>query len=418
MELDLETYNPMDPEIQQNPFPSYAALRKQAPVLQHPRTGIFFVSRMDAVSEVLRKHSIYSSQIFSVSALPPVPGFEEEMEAIRSEGWESVDTMLTADPPIQSRYRKAVGRAFTTKRIKSLEPSIRALTDELIDAWPDKGRIDFLRDFSVPLPIRVISRFLSISPEREKDVKRWSDDSVAGLGVKLSGERAVEVTRSIVELQKFHAANIEERRNRPQDDFLSELVATVFEDMDGRERDLEMGEMLSIVQQLMVAGNETTTKGINEIMKLLIENPAEWKRMKEDPSIIPALIEEGLRLASPNQGLFRRAKEDSELCGVEIPKGSLLWAMFGSANRDEQVFPDPDRFDPSRPNLNESVALGRGAHFCIGAPLARLELKVVFEQIAARVEQLAFAPGTELRYQPSFILRGLESLELDIAKGQ
>jgi cytochrome P450 len=175
-------------------------------------------------------------------------------------------------------------------------------------------------------------------------------------------------------------------------------------------------EMISIVQQLMVAGNEATTKGITETLKLLIENPSEWSRIQRDPASIPAMVEEALRLASPNQGLFRICTQDSEVTGVAIAKGSMLWVMFGSANRDERVFPKPDRFDPTRPNLKDAVAFGRGAHFCIGAQLARLELRVLFEELATRIETIGFAPGTTLEYEPSFILRGLKELEIDIVK--
>jgi cytochrome P450 len=245
-------------------------------------------------------------------------------------------------------------------------------------------------------------------------VKRWSDDSVAAIGVSLTRERALEAARGIVEMQNFLASLVEERQREPRDDFLSELVAAEFEDAEGVVRKLEMSEMLSIIQQLMVAGNEATTKGINEIMKLLVQHPVVWKRIQEDPSTIPAMVDEGLRLASPNQGLFRICTEDTEVAGVSIPKGARLWVMFGSGNRDERVFPDPDRFDPARANLNESLAFGRGAHFCIGAPLARLEIRVLYEELAKRVQTIAFAPGTTLEYEPSFILRGLKALEIDV----
>jgi cytochrome P450 len=128
------------------------------------------------------------------------------------------------------------------------------------------------------------------------------------------------------------------------------------------------------------------------------------------------MVDEGIRLASPNQGLFRIATRDTEIRGVPIPKGARVWVMFGSANRDESVFPEPDRFDPDRPNLNEHLAFGRGAHFCIGAPLARLELRVVFEQLARRLERMQIPDDFELVYEPSFILRGLESLDVELVK--
>lgn len=414
-EVSLDGYDPMDPATQQDPFPHYKALRDRAPVHRGPK-GIFFVSRHEAVLEVLRQPNTFSSQSFNSAGPPPVPGAEKELEAILEEGYPAVNTMLTLDPPLQTRYRKTVGRAFSTKRIESQEPRIRETTARLLGEWPEHGRVDFMRRLSVPLPVRVISHLLCIPLSREADVKRWSDESVAAIGVRISRERGLEIARSLVQMQHYLASLIEDRKREPRDDFLSDLVRVEFEDAEGRRRGLGIPEMLSILQQLMVAGNEATTKGTNEIMKLLIQHPDEWKRIQEDPTRIPATVEEGLRLASPNQGLFRICTEDTEVAGTPIPKGSMLWVMFGSANRDERVFPDPDRFDPERENLNESLAFGRGAHFCIGAQLARLELRVLFEELSRRIESVAFAPGTTLRYEPSFILRGLESLEIEVAR--
>jgi cytochrome P450 len=413
--VSLDGYNPMDPAIQQDPFPYYAALREEARVWEGPG-GIFFVSRHDAVVDVLRRPNTFSSQWGNTSGPPPVPGAEDEVREIFADAYPPANTMLTLDPPLQTRYRKSVGKAFSTRRIEALEGRVREFVVELLDAWPASGRVDFMRQMSVPLPVRVIAHFLSIPREREADVKRWSDDSVSAIGVNVSKERGLQAARGIVEMQKYLASLVGERQREPRGDFLSELVAAEFEDEGGVVRNLEMPEMLSIIQQLMVAGNEATTKGINEILKLLVQNPVEWKRIQETPSSISAMVDEGLRLASPNQGLFRICTEDTEVAGHAIPKGARLWVMFGSANRDERVFPDPDRFDPGRSNLNESLAFGRGAHFCIGAPLARLEIRVLFEQLARSIARLDFAPGTTLEYEPSFILRGLKALEIDIVR--
>jgi cytochrome P450 len=413
-EISLEGYSPMDPSTQQDPFPYYAALRRTAAV-QQGEGGMFYVSGHAAVLEVLQQPNTFSSQWANTAGGPPVKGTEEEMKKIFSEGYPQVSTMLTLDPPLQTRYRKSVGKAFSTRRIQSLEPRIRKVATDLLDSWPKSGRVDFMRQAAIPFPVRVIADMLSIPFEREADVKRWSDDAVASIGVTISAERALEAAHGIVEYQRFMASLLEERQREPRDDFLSELLAADFEDAEGNVRKLETPEMISIIQQIMVAGNEATTKGITEIMKLLVENPDEWKRVRQDPSRIPAMAEEGLRLASPNQGLFRICTKDTEVAGTVIPKGRMLWVMFGSANRDESVFPDPDRFDPTRRNLNDSFAFGRGAHFCIGAPLARLEIHVLFEELAKRIESARFAPGTTLEYEPSFILRGLKALEIEIS---
>jgi cytochrome P450 len=309
-----------------------------------------------------------------------------------------------------------VGRAMSTRRILALEGKMRELTDEILDGWPARGRVDVMHTLSIPLPIRVIGHFLCMKPEVFPHVKRWSDASVAGLGAVITDDERIAAAHSVVELQKYWQSELEARLAKPNDDIISALTQAEFEDETGAERRLNMPEMISIIQQLMVAGNETTTKVINETFRLLLESPHWFERMQTDPGIVAAVIEEALRLSTPNQGMFRFVTQDTELGGVKVPKGGTIWLMFGSANRDASVFPDPDAFDPERPNIKESVAFGRGAHFCIGAPLARLELKVLFEQVARRIASFALPAGYRLTYEPSYILRGLAGLELDIVK--
>lgn len=411
--VDLESYDPLDPATQQDPYPHYARLRSEAPVFRHPRTGLFFVSRLDTVRQILGDTETFSSSLANTTTAPSRE-VHAELKSIMTEGYPQVNTMLTADPPLQTRYRKAVGRTFTTKRIQSIEPVLREIARDLLSSWPAQGVVDFARSFAVPFPVRSISHLLGMDPAVESEIKRWSDDSVAAIGARLTDERRIEAARGVVELQKYWASEFEDRLARPKDDFITAVTKSTIEDESGDVRRLDMPEMLSIIQQLMVAGNETTTKLLTEMLKVLAGLPDQWKRLRDDPSLVPSYVEEGLRIASPNQGLFRHVLEDTKLEGVEVPAGSTVWIMFGSANRDERFFPDPDRFDPDRKNLREHVALGYGAHFCIGAPLARLEAKLALEEISRRVEKLEL-PEQNLSYEPSFVLRGLVDLELSVA---
>lgn len=418
-EIDLDQYNPMDREIQQCPFDHYAALRDHGPIFHHKQTGMFFAARLDVVNEILRDTETFSSSIASAATVGD-PETTRQVAEIMAEGWPRIDTLLTLDPPRQTRYRKLVSRAFSARRIAALEDKIREIAVDLINEFPDNGTIDFHVDFSVAFPVRVIHYALNMSPETESKIKGWSDDAVAALGVNLTNERRLEAARGQIENQMYWHDEYQDRLVNPVDDILSDLTHADFDDPDlpdGETRKLDFAEVYGIIQQLMVAGNETTTKFLNETMRLLIENPEWWKAMEDDPAgTIHGLVEEGFRLSTPNQGMFRYVTKDAEVQGVAIPKGSRVWVMFGSANRDESTFPDAAEFDAGRPNLKEHIAFGKGHHFCIGAPLSRLEGKVAFEELVKRLVLPSFNEANTFEYEPSFILRGLAQLDLDIQK--
>lgn len=417
--VDLSTYNPMDREVQQCPFDHYAALRDHGPLFYHEQTRMYFASRLDIVNEILRDTTNFSSRMASAGTSGGGEIMTQVAE-IMAEGWPRADTMLTIDAPYHTKYRKLVSRAFSARRIAALEDKIRQVAVDLIEAFPEKGSIDFHADFAVSFPVEVIRFALNMAPETEDKIKMWSDASVAALGASITDERRLEAAREQVECQQYWFSEYEKRLVEPQDDILSDISHADFDDPDtpeGETRKLRFNEVFSIVQQLMVAGNETTTKFLNETMRLLIENPTHWDQMRDDPEgSWNGLVEEGLRVSSPNQGLFRVVTNDIEFHGLELPKGTRVWVMFGAANRDERTFEDAEAFDPRRENLREHIAFGKGHHFCIGAPLSRLEGKVAFEELTKRIKLPTFSEGNTFEYEPSFILRGLAQLELDVEK--
>lgn len=416
--VDLTTFNPFDPATLQCPFPHYAAMRERQPVLPVPGLGMFLVTTHELVGEIIRDTETYSSA-FGNTSMPLPAETRERMLAVIAEGYPRVPTMLTADPPNHTRYRRLVSKAFTPRAIADLEPAIRAITTRLLDAWPQQGRIEFVKDFGVPLPVEVIARALNVPDDRLADFKRWSDDSIAGIGTNIGIEARLQAERGVNEFQHYFADAIEQRRAHPQDDLLTHLLNARIDDDDPEvtdKRPLDMPEMLSIVQQLLVAGNETTTKMLTEMMRLLAEHPDQWEAVRRDPSRIPAIVEETLRMSTPTQGMFRIARRDVELAGVKIPAGSRMVVAYCSANRDEHVFDEPDAFDPDRTNLGEHLAFGKGTHYCLGANLSRLEGKVALQEIARRIESFTLPDTNDFAYHPSFMLRGLVKLDVDVVK--
>ena len=318
-----------------------------------------------------------------------------KMAEVMAEGYPRVPTMLTADMPEHTRYRRLISKAFTPKVIAELEPVIRSITTRLIDGWfaassTDPVSVEFVETFGVPLPVEVIAHALNVPDERLADFKRWSDDSIAGIGTQIGLEERLEAEKGVNEFQHYFADQFEQRKVHPRDDLLTNLLNARVDDDDPDvtdKRPLDMPEMLSIVQQLLVAGNETTTKLLTETVRLLAEHPDQWQRLKDDPDRAPAIVEEALRLSTPTQGMFRIATKDHELEGVQIPKGARMVIVFASANRDAELFGDPDAFDPDRDNLRDHLAFGKGIHFCLGAALSRLEGKVALEEFARRPAQ-------------------------------
>jgi cytochrome P450 len=414
MSNDLSTFNPFDSTTLQCPFPHYAQMRDEQPVMLIESLGMYLVTRHDLVLGILRDPATYSS-MFGGASMPLPPDARAKMAEVMADGYPRVPTMLTADMPDHTRYRRLISKAFTPKVIAELEPVIRAITTKLIDSWIDSGSIEFVTQFGVPLPVEVIAHALNVPDSRMADFKRWSDDSIAGIGTNISLEQRLAAERGVNEYQHYFASEFEKRMIEPQDDLLTALLQARIDDDDPEVTDtrpLDMPEMLSIVQQLLVAGNETTTKLLTETVRLLANSPDQWRRLQEDPGRAPSIIEEALRLSTPTQGMFRIATRDHELDGVHIPKGSRLVIVFASANRDESLYTDPDEFNPDREGLRDHLSFGKGIHFCLGAALSRLEGRVALEELARRIDSFTLDESNTYEYFPSFLLRGLTRLDV------
>jgi cytochrome P450 len=406
----LDHVDPYGSEFQQNPFPFYTAMREASPAWHLPGTVLYFITRFDLVAQVLKDTVTFSSAFGATAAEPPKPHIVEQIDAIKRQGWTRPATMLTVDPPDHTRYRGTVAKAFNARTIAALRPAIEVIVDEELNRFAHEPVVDFKTAFSTPVPVRVIMHALDLAPGREDDIKRWSDDATAGIGRKLPDDRAVECAHGVVELQRYMNSEVVARQDDLRDDVISALLRAEFPTPDGGVRPLTIEELMGIFQQLLGAGNETTTKLFSQMLRNLADNHDEWWKLKADPTRAAAVVDEALRLSSPTQGMFRVVMRDVDLDGAHIPAGARAMVMFAAANRDPAVFPDPDRFDPDRPNVRSHLAFGAGVHFCIGAPLSRLESVIALEYLVRKWHDFRLTEANTFEYEPSFMLRGLTNL--------
>jgi cytochrome P450 len=406
---DITKVNMVSPEVLECPYPYYGRVREEAPVHQTP-LGFWAVSRYEDVLSVVRNPEMFSSLAQSNSFVTPPP---LEVIEIAKQGYPRVNTLLSNDPPSHTQFRNLVNKAFLPKRVAQLEDSIRKIANDLIDAFINDGKVDLVEQFAVGVPLTVIADALGVDRADMPKFKKWSDDSVAPLSGMLTPERQIECAHSRIEFQKYMVDRVREREENLRDDLLSDLVQARFDSGERAGEGMTMPEMLDVIAQLLVAGNETTTKLIAAATLMLVENPEQMAKVRADHSLIPNLVEEALRMEAPVQMLPRFTKDDVEVGGVVIPKGSVVMAMYGCANRDGGKYPNPDMFDIERDNARTQLAFGQGPHFCVGAALARSEARIAFELLLSRLNNIALANvDTPTHRELSMTLRGLTNLHL------
>ena len=387
-------------EMRRNPYPLYAQMREAAPLLNLPQFDLWLIFDYEGVKRAINDHAEFSSAA-SQGRLKPF------------------DWLIFSDPPRHTKWRAIIMRAFTPRMIDNLERRIRELSRELLDRAmvgaasgstelaevraaqtdaevrlgpPDlreQGRMDLAADYAAQLPLLVIAEMLGIPLSDRPQFKRWSD-AILGLAITLTGgEKSVraldQFSTAVLEMRPYVAMQVERRRAEPTDDLLSRLVEA---EVDGER--LTEDEILGFFQLLLLAGSETTTNLINNAMLCFIEHADQYERLQAAPVLIPSAIEEVLRYRSPVQAVFRKTTADVALHGQMIPQGSLVLPMIGSANRDAKQFVEPDRFDITR-DPNPHIAFGHGPHFCLGAPLARLEARIALEDLFARLDNVRLA---------------------------
>jgi cytochrome P450 len=385
-------YDPTTPEAARDPYPGWARARAEAPIFYTPDHGIWWVTRYADIATILKDPETFSNQGALETPSPPADlahHFEQGAP------WEH--TILVHDPPDHTRLRKLAQYAFTPRYVARREDEIRTIANGLVDAVIADREADLVHSYSEPLPLIVISRILGVPDEDRARLRSWTETffTIVGAGWGMSEEQQRPLWEHMLSFMEYGNALIEDRRANPGDDLITELIAARTED---DEPSLTTIELLAIIQSLLTAGNETSASLIAKAIYYLLRNRDQWDAVREDASLIPAAAEETMRYCGPVNGVRRRVTKDTTLGGVELPKGARLFLALSSSGRDPDTWPDPERFDITRKDLSQQLGLGRGTHFCLGAPLARLEAKVALEVITQRMPDLRISAGEEIEY--------------------
>jgi cytochrome P450 len=367
-------FNPFLPAWRRNPYPYYRRLRETAPVYWSRSFRTTVLTRYADIHAVLRdpRFSVRRSESRIFRRLDPFGGLSPEFRQM-------IDSnLLMLDPPDHTRLRSLVAKAFTPRVVERLRPRIEGLIDELLDRVAGAGEMELVRDFAAPLPVIVIAELLGLPREDRDAFKRWADelaalvDPLSALGGLARAQQAFD------ELAAYLRRCFAERRAAPRDDLISALVRAE----EGGDA-LSDAELVSTVALILGAGHETTTNLLGNAVLALLRNPGERKRLQDDPALADSAVEEFLRYDSPVQGTDRVAREDVEIGGRVVRAGEFAVLLIGAANRDPERFSDPDRLDLARRD-NHHLAFGQGLHFCLGAPLARLEAKLALTALLRR----------------------------------
>jgi cytochrome P450 len=382
-----------------------------------PEIDCWLVTRYADIVHVARDPHTFSSimptgPVLARQQLEAVQGLladEPELAARLGRQRAGTRVLISADPPDHARQRKLVNRAFTPPKVTALEPRIREIANALVDAFVARGHADIVTEYGVLLPLTIIAECLGVADDELPQFKKWSDDFTALIGNhNMSRDQLRSLLMSQHEFFVYFAARIEERRAEPRDDLISDLVEATIDEVP-----LANDEILGMLSQFLVAGNETTTKLIASAVRLLLEEPTRMDRLRAEPELISAFVEEAVRLEPPVQGLYRTAVVDTEVGGVPIKAGDHLLIMYAAGNRDAARFPEPQCLDPHRSHLMSHLSFGSGEHFCLGAALARAEGRIAIQVLLDRLDDLRPADGVDLAqldYEPSYVLHGIKEL--------
>ncbi len=398
-------YDPRRDEIIADPFPSYQLLLVEDPVHWSDVLGGWVLTRYDDVKSALLDRRFSADRITPFAKHLSADSHAAIADLLQGLG----DWAVFTDPPKHTRLRGVMNTAFTSRAIESREPVIQNLVDRLLDAIVPVGRTDLIADFAYPLPAAVIAGMLGASADDLDRIKRWSDDLAAFVGSALATpDKRTRAQVAMVDMSTYFRALVTARRAEPREDMMSALLAG-----EGRADGLTEDELVATCVLLLFAGHETTTNLIGNGLVALLRHPSELAALAAEPLLAGSAVEELLRYDGPTQAVTRIAVEDVELRGRQIRRGARVFLNLSAANRDPEQFADPEDLDVRRPD-NRHIAFGHAIHFCVGAPLARLEARLAIPAVLRRLPELRLDTDA-LRWSDSYVLRGVEALPLSFA---
>jgi cytochrome P450 len=403
----------VDPVLRRNPWAFFKALREKRPVGIMPGTDFYFVADYGHAIEVLSNVEDYSNAF--PEGQTSFVNFDPEADALLAEiGYgRRVPTVVFSDPPLHTHWRRIIGNALKPSVIKSLDAKVHEIVEMLLADIKGDGVHDMVQAVFVPLPMYILADWIGVDREDYPKFKHWSLAANYTLQPPLPKETRMEYARTIAEMQHYLVAMMEKRRKEPKQDLISDLIAAQL----GGERPLTEKEILSALETMLVAGNETTTNAMGNALLLLTQDKELEGKLRADPELIHPFVEECLRLETSVTGVFRRATREVEVGGVKIPKDGKVFVGLASADRDEHKFRHPDEVVLDRDRMRDHIAFGYGFHNCIGKDLARLEMVTFFKLFLETFKEFSLAiPVEEVKYHPLMGLKGLSEMPLNLVR--
>ncbi len=396
-----QSYNPLEEPQLDNPYPFYARARSEEPVFFSERLQAWVVTRYDDVRSILLRPDIFSSKD---TFRPIVTWVPEVFQVLARSDAATVPIFINTDGREHMRFRTPLNQAFVPARLKAMESTIRPVAHRLVDTFYKEGHTDLVANFAGPLPQEIILRLFGIPQADMAQCKRWSEDYLALIASPLSPQRQVECAHSFVAFNEYMAALAEKRSANLGEDVVSCLLTVHYDEA----QPLTRAEVVATLSTVLLAGHEATTNVIGTAVYLLLSQPERWQHVCEHPEDIPAAVEEILRFDTTH-GFFRTALQEAQVGGVTIPAGGRIFPAYASADHDEARFANAEQFDLQR-SPNQHLAFGHGVHFCVGAPLARIELRIAVEVLSQRLPQLRLQPHQHISYHPMLLGRSLRQL--------